>query len=137
MRPHMLLSRIFVFYVWKTDVCSFAVLPQYFRHCVENPNTMITKFLGMYRVKLYHLRRNVKFVIMNSVYYTDKYLQTFYDLKGSTIGRDAKPGQTVKKDNDMRRGLPEAALSLPPALKDRVRRQLNDDCNFLERVGVM
>jgi 1-phosphatidylinositol-4-phosphate 5-kinase len=31
------------------------VLPHYYRHCTQNPNTLITKFLGMYRVKLYHL----------------------------------------------------------------------------------
>jgi Phosphatidylinositol-4-phosphate 5-Kinase len=104
---------------------------------VENPNTMITRFFGMYRVKLYHLRRNVKFVIMNSVYFTDKYLQSFYDLKGSVVGRDAKPGQTVKKDNDLRRGLPEDALSLSPPVRSRVRKQLEDDCAFLQAMGVM
>lgn len=98
---------------------------------------MITRFLGMYRVKLYHLRRNVKFVIMNSVYFTEKYLQSFYDLKGSVVGRDAKPSQTVKKDNDLRRGLPEDALSLSPPVRSRVRKQLTDDCAFLQAMGVM
>ena len=98
---------------------------------------MMTKFFGMYRVKLYHLRRNVKFVIMNSVYYTDKYLQTFYDLKGSVIGRDAKPGQAVKKDNDMRRGLPNTALALPPKVRSKVKEQLTKDCFFLRDMGVM
>jgi 1-phosphatidylinositol-4-phosphate 5-kinase len=98
---------------------------------------MITRFFGMYRVKLYHLRRNVKFIIMNSVYFTDKYLQSFYDLKGSVIGRDAKPGQTVKKDNDLRRALPEDALSLPPQVRGRVRDQLAVDCSFLQSMGVM
>lgn len=74
---------------------------------------------------------------MNSVYYTDKYLQTFYDLKGSTVGRDAKPGQAVKKDNDLRRGLPGEALRLPPTVRHTVRDQLKVDCDFLTDVGVM
>ena len=113
------------------------ILPEYFRHCCENPNTMITRFFGMYRVKLYHLRRNVKFVIMNSVYYTDKYLQSFYDLKGSVVGRDAKPGQAVKKDNDLRRVLPGEALALSPETKARVREQLEKDTKFLGDVGIM
>ncbi|KAL7578372.1 hypothetical protein ACA910_012774 [Epithemia clementina (nom. ined.)] len=113
------------------------ILPEYFRHCCENPNTMITRFFGMYRVKLYHLRRNVKFVIMNSVYYTDKYLQSFYDLKGSVVGRDAKPGQAVKKDNDLRRVLPGEALALPPIVRSRVRRQLEKDTKFLDEMGIM
>jgi 1-phosphatidylinositol-4-phosphate 5-kinase len=97
----------------------------------------MTRFFGMYRVKMYHLRRNVKFVIMNSVYYTDKHLQTFYDLKGSTLGRDAKPGEAVKKDNDLRRGMPEEALALRPNTRPRVRGQLESDCAFLRDMGIM
>lgn len=113
------------------------VLPDYFKHCAENPNTMITRFFGMYRVKLYHLRREMKFVIMNSVYHTDKFLQTFYDLKGSVAGRDAKPGQGVKKDNDLRRGLPGSALSLNPYQHTAMREQLVRDTDFLTAMGIM
>jgi 1-phosphatidylinositol-4-phosphate 5-kinase len=113
------------------------ILPEYFKHCCENPNTMITRFFGMYRVKLYHLRRNVKFVIMNSVYYTDKNLQTIYDLKGSSIGRDAKPGHAVLKDNDLRRSLPENALALRPQQRVLLREQLEKDCSFLTKMEVM
>ncbi len=114
-----------------------SVLPHYFRHCTENPNTLLTKFLGMYRVKLYHLRRNVKFVIMNSVYYTDKSLQTFYDLKGSEIGRTAKPGQDVLKDNDLRKNLKSEAFSLSPEVRARYRAQVESDCNFLRKMQIM
>mmetsp|Transcript_5679 Transcript_5679/g.13751 ORF Transcript_5679/g.13751 Transcript_5679/m.13751 type:complete len:961 (+) Transcript_5679:230-3112(+) len=113
------------------------ILPHYFRHCTQNPNTLLTKFLGMYRVKLYHLRRNVKFVIMNSVYYTDKSLQTFYDLKGSEIGRSSKPGEEVLKDNDLRDKLPEEAFSFPPELRTRIRDQVSSDCNFLRKMQIM
>jgi len=113
------------------------ILPHYFRHCSQNPNTLMTKFLGMHRVKIYHLRRNVKFVIMNSVYYTDKILQSFYDLKGSVTGRDSKPGQDVKKDNDLRRGLPDTALALPPDVRHRLRDQVLSDCSFMRRMKIM
>jgi hypothetical protein len=102
-----------------------------------NPNTLLPQFLGMYRVKLYHLRRNVKFVIMNSVYYTDKYLQEFYDLKGSELGRSAKPGQDVKKDNDLRQKMPGEALSLTPDVRSRVRAQIRTDCDFLQSMQIM
>jgi len=98
---------------------------------------MITRFFGMYRVKLYHLRRNVKFVIMNSVYHTDKYLQTFFDLKGSVLGRDAKPGQAVLKDNDIRRQLPGASLALKQEQRDLVREQLDADCKYLQKMEIM
>jgi 1-phosphatidylinositol-4-phosphate 5-kinase len=113
------------------------ILPQYFKHCCENPNTLITRFYGMYRVKLYHLRRNVKFVIMNSVYYTDKFLQTFYDLKGSVLGRDAKPEQAVLKDNDLRKNLPYDAIALPEQQRMKLRKQIEADCAFLKSMDIM
>jgi Phosphatidylinositol-4-phosphate 5-Kinase len=91
----------------------------------------------MYRVKLFHLRRNVKFVIMNSVYYTDKYLQSFYDLKGSVTGRSAKPGQDVKKDNDLKASLPEGAIALIPSTRVCVRRQIVADCEFMKEMKIM
>ena len=94
----------------------------------------MTKFLGMYRVKLYHLQRNVKFIVMNSVFDTDKMLSSFYDLKGSRIGRQAKPGESVKKDNDVRKAIENDSNSgfiLPQAVRDRVRQQVIRDCNFL------
>lgn len=114
-----------------------SVLPHYFRHCAKNPNTLITKFLGMYRVKMYHLRRNVKFVIMNSVYFTDKHLQSFYDLKGSVLGREAKPHQDVKKDNDLRKGMPNSAIALPKEIRERMREQIVADCKFMESMEIM
>lgn len=88
-------------------------------------------------MKLYHLRRNVKFIIMNSVYYTDKSIQTFYDLKGSEIGREAKPGQDVLKDNDLRKNLKEDAFSFNPELRVRYRAQVESDCNFLRKMQIM
>merc|ERR1719198_2946000 len=97
----------------------------------------MTRFFGMYRVKLYHLRRNVKFVIMNSVYHTDKNLQLFYDLKGSYIGRDAKRDDAVKKDNDLRSGLPESALAMPEGVQKEVKAQLESDCKFFRENGIM
>jgi len=113
------------------------ILPHYFRHCTLNPNTMITKFFGMYRVKLYHLRRNVKFVVMNSVFDTDKPLQSFFDLKGSSLGRDARAGEDVKKDNDVRKNYPDSAFVLRQDARERLKLQLQRDCCFLNEMKIM
>merc|ERR1712194_960617 len=113
------------------------ILPHYFRHCAMNPNTLVTKFLGMYRVKLYHLRRNVKFVVMKSVYDTDKCLHQLFDLKGSSLGREAKPSDAVKKDNDIRRSLPDGAFVLEPGLRERLRSQVKKDCAWLSSMKIM
>ncbi|KAL9188735.1 hypothetical protein ACHAXT_007113 [Thalassiosira profunda] len=113
------------------------IMPHYFRHCAQNPNTLVTKFLGMYRVKLYHLKRNVKFVVMKSVYDTDKFLHQLFDVKGSTTGRDAKPSDAVKKDNDIRRMLPDGAFVLDPNLRQRLRTQVEQDCDWLKSMKIM
>lgn len=113
------------------------ILPHYFRHCARNPNTLITKFLGMYRVKLYHLHRNVKFVVMKSVYDTDKFLHHLFDVKGSTTGRDANPSDAVKKDNDIRRVLPDGAFFLESGLRTRLRTQVENDCQWLQSMKIM
>jgi 1-phosphatidylinositol-4-phosphate 5-kinase len=62
-------------------------------------------FADMYRVKMYHLRRKVHFVIMASVFDTPEQIHTIYDLKGSLIGREASPEERanggVLKDMDL------------------------------------
>lgn len=113
------------------------ILPHYFKHCAKNPNTLITKFLGMYRVKMYHLRRNHKFIIMNSVFDTDKYLSSFFDLKGSRIGRASGPGEDVKKDNNVREMLPQVAFVLESKTRDAMREQIKRDCEFFKQMKIM
>lgn len=88
-------------------------------------------------MKLYHLRRNVKFVVMNSVFDTDKILNTFYDLKGSSIGRAAKPNEDVKKDNDVRNGYPGTSFVMKEETRERVKNQLTRDCEFLKEMKIM
>jgi len=83
------------------------------------------------------LKRNTKFIIMNTVFDTDKYLDTFYDLKGSITGRDAKAHDDVKKDNDVRRDLPNTSLSMLPEVREKMRKQLESDCAFLSSMKIM
>merc|ERR1719215_553405 len=97
----------------------------------------MSRFFGMYRVKMYHLEKRTKFIIMNSVFDTDKYLHSFYDLKGSILGRKAKKSDTVKKDNDLREKLPKSAISLHPSVREKMRKQLEIDCNFLASMKIM
>merc|ERR1712113_761010 len=64
------------------------ILPQYYYYVKNQPNTLLTKFYGMYRVKT-HNRQPIYFVVMGSVFYTDLDIHKIYDLKGSTHGRKA------------------------------------------------
>jgi 1-phosphatidylinositol-4-phosphate 5-kinase len=62
---------------------------RYYEYIRNSPDTLIVRFLGMYRVSMYHLRRKVRFVIMGSVFDTPEKIHTIYDLKGSLLGRAA------------------------------------------------
>jgi hypothetical protein len=74
---------------------------------------------------------------MNSVFDTDKVLSSFYDLKGSVVGRDAKLGESVLKDNDLRRNLEQSAIRLPVKVRERLREQVRRDCTFLKEMKIM
>jgi 1-phosphatidylinositol-4-phosphate 5-kinase len=71
---------------------------------MENPNTFITRFYGMHRVKP-HKSDEKHFIIMGSVFNTPLYVHVVYDLKGSSQGRSATEKEKeqvcpVLKDND-------------------------------------
>lgn len=92
----------------------------------------------MHRVKMYHLRRKVHFVIMTSVFDTPAKIHTIYDLKGSLVGRQATPEQRnsggVLKDMDLI--LDKRKLHLG-SKKDAFIAQIERDCNFLATLNIM
>jgi 1-phosphatidylinositol-4-phosphate 5-kinase len=57
-----------------------AILPAYYQHIKNNPNTLLTRFYGMHRVKP-HKKKQVHFLIMGSVFYTTKFVHKVFDLK--------------------------------------------------------
>ncbi len=69
------------------------------------PLCLLLLHVGMYRVKMYHIRRKVHFVIMVSVFDTPAEIKTIYDLKGSSVGRsvskEERENGAVLKDNDL------------------------------------
>lgn len=74
---------------------------------------------------------------MNSVFDTDKVLSSFFDLKGSVIGRNAKPNESVQKDNDLRKNIESSGIRLPDQVRKRLRDQVKRDCEFLKNMKIM
>ena len=112
------------------------IFPQYYMYMMDNPDSTIVRFLGMHRVKVPHIRRRMHFVIMNSVFCDplNRKVHTTFDLKGSTIGRLAKPGQSVKKDLD----LLNSGIKLRFGnKKDGFINQINSDAEFLRELKIM
>ncbi|KAG7382156.1 hypothetical protein PHYPSEUDO_005182 [Phytophthora pseudosyringae] len=117
------------------------MLPHYYKFVMENPDTLITRFYGMHRVKMHHLRRKMHFVIMASVFDTPLDIHGRFDLKGSRVGRHASPKEHqrgsagVLKDNDLldmgfhlQMGVARRAIFLV---------QLRKDVEFLKRMKIM
>jgi hypothetical protein len=92
----------------------------------------------MHRIKMYHLRRKVHFVIMSSVFDTPAQINTIYDLKGSLVGRSAteKERQSggVLKDCDMLDDRRKIHLG---SKKVDFMIQLQKDAHFLASLQVM
>ena len=114
------------------------ILPHYYKYVSENPDTLLVRILAMHRVKMYHLRRKVHFVIMSSVFDTLEEIHSIYDLKGSLSGRNAsakeKASGGVLKDQDL---LDDHIKFKFGSKKEAFIKQLRADANFLASLNIM
>ncbi|KAG8628643.1 hypothetical protein KVT40_002508 [Elsinoe batatas] len=116
------------------------ILPQYYEHVKANPDTLLSQFYGLHRVKtstgdLFH------FVIMNNLFPAHKDIHRTYDLKGSLVGReydekllDNNPQATLKDLNWLNRNM---HLEFGPSKGDKLKNQMERDVRFLQKLGIM
>lgn len=116
------------------------ILKEYYQHVEQNPNTLISQFYGLHRVKT-PFGRKIHFVVMNNLFPPHRDIHTTYDLKGSTIGRDynedniANNPRAVLKDlNWLRRDM---HINLGPIKKQLFVEQVQRDVALLKKLGVM
>lgn len=116
------------------------ILPEYYRHVEENPNTLISQFYGLHRVKMAYGRK-IHFVVMNNLFPPHRDIHQTFDLKGSTIGRDLQesdleknPRATMKDLNWLRRN---RHLECGPSKRDFFIEQLKRDVVLLQRLKIM
>eukprot|EP00571_Detonula_confervacea_P015135 CAMPEP_0172308002 /NCGR_PEP_ID=MMETSP1058-20130122/8732_1 /TAXON_ID=83371 /ORGANISM="Detonula confervacea, Strain CCMP 353" /LENGTH=921 /DNA_ID=CAMNT_0013020331 /DNA_START=165 /DNA_END=2930 /DNA_ORIENTATION=- len=113
------------------------ILPHYYQHLSQNPSTFLTHFYGMYRVAMPNANnQRLHFIIMRSVFFTEKKIDRVWDLKGSTAGRRADGGDTVHKDLDILEEGRKLRFREPEA-RGRFLGQLARDATFLARLGIM
>lgn len=114
------------------------LLPHYYKFVTQNPHTQLVRYYGMHRVKMYHLRRNVHFVIMGSVFNTREPINVIYDLKGSLVGRKASPAEREKgdvlKDQDLLGDRRKLHLG---SKREAYLQQLKRDTDFLALHNIM
>ncbi|RMZ90075.1 hypothetical protein DV736_g2690, partial [Chaetothyriales sp. CBS 134916] len=116
------------------------ILRDYYRHVLDNPNTLISQIYGLHRVKIPYGRK-IHFLVMNNLFPPHRDIHQTFDLKGSTIGRDyqeeklaGNPRATLKDLNWLRRGY---HLEFDPAIKEIFVSQLKRDVALLQRLHIM
>jgi len=122
--------------------------PSFARHFHDQPASYINRFLGQFSMYLYG--RTIHFVVLRSAFHLhgDVSPAVRYDLKGSWVNRTGKPGQSVLKDNDLRRdGLRRVRASLddcekipiklPAAQYAKLIARLEADTAFLRDLNLM
>ncbi|KAI9682752.1 MAG: Phosphatidylinositol-4-phosphate 5-kinase [Trizodia sp. TS-e1964] len=116
------------------------ILRDYYNHVQTNPNTLLSQFYGLHRVKIPYGRK-IHFVVMNNLFPPHRDIHTTFDLKGSTIGRDYKeedlernPRATLKDLNWLRRNL---HLEFGPTKRDLFLSQMKRDVDLLKHLKIM
>ncbi|PHH85780.1 hypothetical protein CDD83_11182 [Cordyceps sp. RAO-2017] len=116
------------------------ILKDYYTHVQENPNTLLSQFYGLHRVKMPYGKK-IHFVVMNNLFPPHRDIHTTFDLKGSTIGRDYReddlaknPRATLKDLNWLRR---QQHLELGIQKKQLFLEQLQRDVVLLKRLQIM
>ncbi|TKX18964.1 phosphatidylinositol-4-phosphate 5-kinase-like protein 2 [Elsinoe australis] len=116
------------------------ILPQYYEHVKNNPDTLLSQFYGLHRVKTAKGNK-FHFVIMNNLFPAHKDIHRTYDLKGSLVGREydeeklaENPQATLKDLNWMKRNM---HLEFGPTKGDKLKDQMERDVRFLQKLGIM
>ncbi|KAI3644450.1 hypothetical protein MP228_010614 [Amoeboaphelidium protococcarum] len=116
------------------------ILSQYYEHLQSNPNTLLSRYLGLHRVKLPQGRK-IYFVVMCNVFPPNKDIHETFDLKGSMIGREVSaekiklnPRCVMKDINWLNM---KKRLALGPEKKDLFVTQLQKDVTLLVSLNIM
>jgi hypothetical protein len=117
------------------------ILPYYYQHLRHNPNTLISRFYGVFSMKHEGVGGVTRFFVMNSVFYSQVYYDPMekFDLKGSTFGRsvpdDMKAKVSTLKDLDLLNA--KRKIYLPESVLIKLLEQLQRDSEFLADHDVM
>lgn len=116
------------------------ILRRYYNHVITNPDTLLSQFYGLHRVKIPYGRK-IHFVVMNNLFPPHRDIHRTFDLKGSTVGRNFKeedlaknPRATLKDLNWLRRNL---HLEFGPTKKAAFVEQMQRDVALLQELKIM
>ena len=123
-------------------------IPAFTTYASNNPHTLLPHFMTFFSVTWLLKRQTFTFVLMKNVFSTRHYINAIYDLKGSTVGREAAReedgggrsevkrtayGALLLKDND----LPRQLIYCGPLRRAVLIAQLQADTSFLQSVNIV
>lgn len=130
------------------------ILKDYYNHVKANPNTLISQFYGLHRVKL-PFGRKIHFIVMNNLFPPHRDIHRTFDLKGSSIGRELPvPLPTTEEEEaalaqgenlqnaamvfkDINWIKAKQTINLGPTKRDQFLKQLQVDVELLKRLNIM
>lgn len=113
------------------------ILKQYYYHVKKNPNTLLCQFYGLHRLKVPTPTGSEKIhiLVMNNIFPPNKKMHKKYDLKGSTLGRKSKAGDSCGKDLNFMEN--HEFIELSNEKKAQLENQLKNDVKLLEKLNIM
>ncbi|KAI5794610.1 hypothetical protein FPQ18DRAFT_156223 [Pyronema domesticum] len=116
------------------------ILPEYLAYVKSNPNTLLSQFYGLHRIKKWKGGKKY-FVVMNNVFPPQNEIHQTWDLKGSTARRyvdedeiAAKPKKTQQDVNWINK---QMRLHFGPKKAEELLNQLARDAEFLRKRHVI
>ncbi|KAN0015505.1 hypothetical protein ACTFIU_008240 [Dictyostelium citrinum] len=108
-----------------------AVLPTYVQHLQKYPNSLLIKILGCYTLQIKG-KAEMKFLVMNNLFFTPLPLSEKYDLKGSIINRKVDKNDLLLPDIALKDQEFHRILDIGPEFKAPLLEQIEHDTKFLE-----
>ena len=122
------------------------ILPSYYQYMVNEPNSLIARFYGIYTLNKFKINnkssKDISFLISNNVFYSKRNmtLKSQYDLKGSLQGRKtneikARSGSILKDLNFI-----EDDVRMEIARNNKAKifhEQIFKDCQWFEKHSIM
>lgn len=127
-------------------------LKEYYTHVKENPDTLVSQFYGLHRVKMpisfksKIKHRKIYFLVMNNLFPPHLEIHTTFDLKGSTWGRYTPVHDTIENPEDeLHRPVlkdlnwlqEQRSISFGPVKEKKFLQQLEKDVDLLARLNIM
>jgi hypothetical protein len=112
------------------------IMKQYHEHMLSYSDSLLSRFMGLYRMKVSG-NKAMTVVVMQNLFYTNLLVHEKYDLKGSTVKRfvtqrEIDNGTSVLKDLNFK-----TKIYLSPTMKASFLETMKNDANFLRVSNIM